>query len=352
MKKTMKTASLIMAAVLTAMSLAACGGTAAPEKTESSAAETTAAETTKAGDTQAAADTKAGGFKVAMVLDSSVSDGGWGASCYQAMVNAAKDSGWETVYTDNVATADYATVMTDYAELGYNLIFAPGNQYTDAVKQVAEEYPEINFALLNGTVETENITSILPDAKQIGYMAGALAGLMSKTNNIGFIGGMELDTTKAKLECYEKAAKKVNPDIKVSSAYAGSFSDTAKGKEIASSMVSTYDVDVMFGDASAVDTGAREALSGSEGRYDIGQPGDLGSADDKIIICSVVTDNAALLKACMKDVEADTFGGQTIYGDLGNGCLSIGSFSNAVPEDIQTQYKEIVGQIQAGTFIQ
>nr|WP_314461004.1 BMP family protein [uncultured Clostridium sp.] len=357
MKKTMKTASLIMAAVLTAMSLAACGSKAAPTKTEVSAADTSASETaktetTKAGETQAAETSKASGYKVAMVLDSSVSDGGWGASCYQAMVNAAKDSGWETVYTDNVATADFATVMTDYAELGYNLIFAPGNQYTDAVKQVAEEYPEINFALLNGTVETDNITSILPDAKQIGYMAGALAGLMSKTNNIGFIGGMELDTTKAKLECYEKAAKKVNPDIKVSSAYAGSFSDTAKGKEIASSMVSTYDVDVMFGDASAVDTGAREALAGSEGRYDIGQPGDLGSADDKIIICSVVTDNAALLKACMKDVEADKFGGQTIYGDLGNGCLSIGTFSNAVPQDIQTQYKEIVGQIQAGTFIQ
>ena len=45
-------------------------------------------------------------------------------------------------------------------------------------------------------------------------MAGALAGLMSKTNNIGFIGGMELDTTKAKVECYEKAAQKINPDIK------------------------------------------------------------------------------------------------------------------------------------------
>ena len=47
----------------------------------------------------------------------------------------------------------------------------------------------------------DNIQSILPDAEQIGYMAGALAGLMSKTNNIGFIGGMELDTTKAKVEC-------------------------------------------------------------------------------------------------------------------------------------------------------
>ncbi len=349
MKKTMKTASLLLAAALTAISLSACGGSAAPTSAETAAADTTAAAETTAAPAESE---KANDFKVAMILDSSVSDGGWGASCYQAMIGAAEESGWETVYTDNVATADFATVMTDYAELGYNLIFAPGNQYTDAVKQVAEEYPEINFALLNGTVETDNITSILPDAKQIGYMAGALAGLMSKTGSIGFIGGVELDTTKAKLECFEKAAQKINPDIKVSSAYAGSFSDTAKGKEIASSMISTYDVDVMFGDASAVDTGAREALAASENRYDIGQPGDLGSADNKIIICSVVTDNAALLKACMNDVESGSYGNKTIYGDLSNGCLNIGTFSNLVPEDIQAQYKDIAEQIKSGTFIQ
>lgn len=348
MKKSMKTVSLLLAAALTALSLSACTSSAAPTSAEITAASTTAAETT-AVPTESE---KAKDFKVAMVLDSSVSDGGWGASCYQAMIRAAEESGWETVYTDNVATADFTTVMTDYAELGYHLIFAPGNQYTDAVKQVAEEYPEIKFALLNGTVETDNIVSILPDANQIGYMAGALAGLMSKTGNIGFIGGVELDTTKAKLECFEKAAQKVNPDIKVSSAYAGSFSDTAKGKEIASSMISTYDVDVMFGDASAVDTGAREALAASENRYDIGQPGDLGSADNKIIICSVVTDNAALLKACMKDVESGSFGNKTIYGNLSNGCLNVGTFSSLVSDDIQAQYKEIIEQIKSGSFIQ
>jgi basic membrane protein A len=345
MKKTMKTVSLFMAAVLTAMSLAACGNTAGPsEETQKADSTATTAATTAAKESKT--------YQVAMITDSTVSDGGWGASCYQAMVDAATECGWKNMYTENVTTADYATVMTDYAELGYDLIFAPGNQYTDAVKQVAEEYPEVHFALLNGTVETDNITSILPDAKQIGYMAGSLAGLMSKTNNIGFIGGMELDTTKQKLECYEKAAQKINPDIKVSSAYAGSFSDTAKGKEIASSMLSNYDVDIMFGDASAVDTGAREALAGAEGKYDIGQPGDLGSADDKVIICSVVTDNAALIKACMKDVESDSFGNRTIYGDLSNGCLSVGTFSSVVPDDVKTQYKEIVDKIKSGTFIE
>lgn len=111
-------------------------------------------------------------------------------------------------------------------------------------------------------------------------------------------------------------------------------------------MVTTYDVDVMFGDASAVDTGAREALAGQEGRYDIGQPGDLGSADDPVIACSVVTDNAALVKTCMKDIEDGTFGNKTVYGDLSNGCLSVGTFSSIVPEDIQKQYLEAVEQIK------
>ena len=206
-KRNMKMTSVVLTAALAAVSLAGCGGSGKTETTVvAGSADTTAAETGSEAESSEAAggEAKEGGYKVAMISDTSVSDGGWGASCYQAMVDAAAEKGWETVYTDNVATSDYATVMTDYAELGYDLIFAPGNQYTDAVKQVAEEYPEIKFALLNGTVETDNIQSILPDAEQIGYMAGALAGLMSKTNNIGFIGGMELDTTKAKVECYEK----------------------------------------------------------------------------------------------------------------------------------------------------
>lgn len=352
-KSDMRMVSVAMAAALAA-GLTGCGGSAKTETTAAAAsAETEAAkDSSEAAGEESSAAAKDGGYKVAMISDTSVSDGGWGASCYQAMLDAAAEKGWETVYTDNVATSDYATVMTDYAELGYDLIFAPGNQYTDAVVQVAEEYPEVKFALLNGTVETDNIESILPDAKQIGYMAGALAGLMTKTNNIGFIGGMELDTTKAKVECYEKAAQKINLDIKVSSAYAGSFSDTAKGKEIAASMVTTYDVDVMFGDASAVDTGAREALAGQDGRYDIGQPGDLGSADDSVIICSVVTDNAALVKTCMEDIENGTFGNKTVYGDLSNGCLSVGTFSSLVPEDIQKQYLEVVDQIKDGSFVE
>ncbi len=292
-------------------------------------------------------------YKVAMILDSTISDGGWGAACYNAMVSAAETSGFETQYTDGLTSADFVTTMRSYADLGIDLIFAPGNQYSDAVSEVAADYPDVKFALLNGTIESDNIVSLLPDADQIGYMAGALAGLMSETDSIGFVGGMELDTTKAKLAQYEAAAKKVNPNIEVYSAYAGSFSDTAKGKEIAETMISMNNVDVMFGDASAVDSGVREVLASYENRYDIAQPSDLLSIQESdVVLSSVVTDNARMLQICMDDVKNDTYGNKTIYGNLENGSLSIGTFSDLVPEDVKEEYLSIVKQIEEGTFIQ
>ncbi|MDN5351697.1 MAG: basic rane protein [Clostridiales bacterium] len=342
-----RVAALFLAIAMVAGMLAGCGSS------QTSATAASQAEGTTQAATQAETQAPDKTYKVAMILDSSIADGGWGAACYNAMVAAAAETGFETQYTDGLATADFASSIRSYCDLGFDLIFAPGNQYSDAVKEVAADYPDVDFALLNGVVETENITSLLPDAEQIGYMAGALAGLMSKTNSIGFIGGLELDTTKMKLAKYEEAAKAVNPDITVYSAYAGSFSDTAKGMEIAESMISLNDVDVMFGDASAVDSGAREVLANYEDKYDIGQPGDLlATQESTVIIGSVVTDNARMLKICMEEVMSGEFGNKTIYGNLENGSLSVGTFSDAVPEDIKAQYLEIVEQIKEGTFIQ
>jgi basic membrane protein A len=296
-------------------------------------------------------------YKVAMICDSSISDGGWGAACYNAMISAAEDLGWETQYTDSIDVADYVQSIESYCQLGYDMVFLPGNQYSDATVQVAADYPDVCFAVLNGSesLPTDNIMSMLPDAQEIGWMAGSLAGLMSESGTLGFIGGMELDTTKTKLASYEEAAKVVNPDIKVLSAYAGSFSDTAKGMELAQSMISEG-ADVFFGDASAVDSGARQAIdtanteSGSIAIYDIGQPADLLGQND-CVISSVVTDNAGMLKICMQAAMDGTFGNEVIYGSLENDCLSVGQINEElVPADVQAQYMEYVAQMQAGTF--
>ena len=308
-----------------------------------------------------------GGYKVAMICDSSINDGGWGAACYNAMVAAAEQKGWTYEVTDSIAQDQYYESMVAFCSLGYDLIYAPGNQYTDAVLQVAEEYPDIAFALLNGAEETPakavngNVASLLPNAQQIGWIAGALAGLMTETGKLGFVGGMELDTTKGKIAGYEEAAKyvgeKEGKTIELLNVpYANSFSDAPKGKEFATELIS-QGADVFFGDASAVDSGVREAIdaansaSGSITIFDIAQPADI-LGQNPCIITSQVTDNSAMVVTCMNAVEDGTFGGTTIYGTLENGCLYAGAINEElVPADVKAKYEEYLAQMMAGTFM-
>ena len=318
----------------------------------------------------AEADADKGGektYKIAMICDSSINDGGWGAACYNAMVAAAEQKGWTYEVTDSISQDQYYESMVAFCSLGYDLIYAPGNQYTDAVLQVAEEYPDIAFALLNGAEETPakavngNVASLLPNAQQIGWIAGALAGLMTESGKLGFVGGMELDTTKGKIAGYEEAAKyvgeKEGKTIELLNVpYANSFSDAPKGKEFATELIS-QGADVFFGDASAVDSGVREAIDaanaagGSIKIFDIAQPADI-LGQNPCIITSQVTDNSAMVATCMTAVEEGTFGGTTIYGTMENGCLYAGAINDElVPADVKAKYEEYLKQMMDGTFM-
>ena len=390
----MKKIIAMLLALVMLLSLAACAGTAktdtaAPaddtsktDTTDTAAEPADTADTTEPADTAEPADTtdepvvadeivpvmKADGsaYKVAMICDSSINDGGWGAACYNAMIAAAEKMGWETEVTDSISQDAYYDSIVAYCTLGYDMIYAPGNQYTDAVLQAAEEYPDVAFALLNGAEGTPakavngNVSSLLPNAQQIGWIAGALAGLMTESGKLGFIGGMELDTTKGKIAGFEEAAKYVaeqeGKEIELLNVpYANSFSDAPKGKEFATELIS-QGADVFFGDASAVDSGAREAIdaanaaSGSVKVYDIAQPADI-LGQNECIICSQVTDNSAMVVASMEAVENGTFGGEVLYGTLQNGTLSAGALSGLVPADVQEKYLGCIEEMKADTFM-
>ena len=360
-----KVLSLILALVL-APSIASCGGKVPSGSGDSIPSISEGTDAADAAAPPASPDDTGKKYKVAMICDSNISDGGWGTACYNAMLDAASSNGWETACSDSIDPSAYYDAVASYCVLGYDLIYAPGNQYTDAVLQAAEEYPDTAFALLNGSVETPenavngNVTSLLPNATQIGWLAGAMAGLMTKTGIIAFIGGMELDTTKEKYEGYKEAAAYVARQAGRSAAtldivYSNSFSDGDKGIDLAKEMMA-QGADVFFGDASAVDSGVRQAIdeanhaANSIHIYDIAQPSDyLGQ--NACIITSQVTDNASLVGLSMKAVEDGSFGGEVIYGTLQNGVLSAGRISDIVPADAAAAYQEYIMQMIADKFM-
>lgn len=344
----MKKITALLLSLMMVLSLCACGG----------GGEEKAADSSESGDAQ---------YKVAFILNCSINDGGWGTACYSELVAACeKNPNWTMEYTDNLAQDGYYDAMVAYCNAGFDLIYAPGGEYTDAVLQVANEYPDVAFALLNGSEDTPaaaangNVTSLLPDGKQIGWIAGALAGLMSNTGTIAFIGGMELTTTLAKYEGYCEAAKYVAEQegktvAALDAVYANSFDDSSKGIEFANAMME-QGADVFFGDASAVDSGARQAIdehntaAGSVEVYDIAQPAD-SLGQNECIIGSQITDNSSLIALSFQAVEEGTFGGEVLYGDLQNGVLSTGALSDLIPQEIQDKYLAYIQEMIDGTFM-
>ena len=192
-------------------------------------------------------------------------------------------------------------------------------------------------------------------------ICGALAGLMTKSGTVAFIGAMELDTTLGKYNGFKEAAAYVGQQegktvSTLDVVYSGDFSAADKGIEFAKAMID-QGADVFFGDASAVDSGARQAIdeanaaSGSVSIYDIAQPSDL-LGQNECIIGSQVTDNASLVGLCMEAVEDGSFGGEVIYGTLQNGALSAGALSDLVPADVQEKYQGYLDQMVDGSFMQ
>ena len=116
--------------------------------------------------------------------------------------------------------------------------------------------------------------------------------------------------------------------------------------------INSNTVDVMWGDASAVDNGARQALeaAGADTHFDIAQPIDILGDNQPTVIASTVTDWK--IDQAMDEIEKGEFGGgKAITANMDNGGVTIGKLSDNIPADVQTKINEYVDQIKAGTLL-
>ncbi len=309
---------------------------------------------------------KKSSYKVAMIMSGIITDGGWDQAHYESLQRAIeKHSNWEMLEPkENTATADAATAAETYVDQDVDLIVGNGNQFASAWAEViadaAESHPNVHFLITNTNPEqemtdyesTDNVEAVLPDFVQLGSLAGVIAGLMTQTKSIGFIGGMKLPSTLNKYSAYLAAAQKMDSSITGQYNFEAGFSDAAKGTQLTEQWVNSNNVDVMWGDASAVDNGARQALeaAGADTHFDIAQPIDVMGDSQPTVIASTVTDWK--IDQAMEEIESGSFGGgKAITANMDNGGVSLGKFSDKIPADVQSKIEEYAEQIKAGTFL-
>ncbi|MFW6111727.1 MAG: BMP family lipoprotein [Candidatus Bipolaricaulota bacterium] len=170
--------------------------------------------------------------------------------------------------------------MRMMASQGFDLVIGVGFLFSDSTRSLAEEFPNINFAVVDYTPGEEEIPSNLmglsfPE-QQGSFLVGALAAMKTKTNKVGFVGGMKIPLIKKFEAGFKSGVWYVDPDLEISSKYVGTtgeaFANPAKGKEIAKAMYGD-DVDVIYHAAGLSGSGVIEAAA-EAGNYAIGVDSD------------------------------------------------------------------------------
>ena len=305
-------------------------------------------------------------YKVAMIMTGIITDGGWDQGHYESLRRAVESHpNWEMLEPkENVTDADSASAAQSYVDMGVNLLVANGNEFasalSDVVADAADSHPEVNFLITNTDPKSElidyetldHVMTVLPNFRQIGCLAGIVAGLMTRSKSIGFIAGMKLPSSTAKYAAFLAAAQKVNPGTTGQYNFEAGFTDASFGTKLTEQWINSKNVDVMWGDASAVDNGARQALeaAGADTHFDIAQPIDILGEDQPTVIASTVSD--WMIGTAMDKVEDGSFGGGiAIEANMEDGGVSYGKFSDKVPSEVQSKIVELADQVKEGSFL-
>lgn len=274
-------------------------------------------------------------FKVSLVLDEGgVNDQSFNQSAWEGALKAQENYNVKVTYLESNQESEYLSNIETAIDNESDLIIGVGFKIADTIKDAALAYPEQNFAIIDGTYDEipKNVQPILFNEEEAGYSVGLIASKMTKTNTVGFVGGMDIPSVSNFLVGFEKALKEENSDIKVLSQYANSFTDAAKGKAIANQMINN-NADIIFTAGGGVNTGVYEA-SKEAGAKSIGVDMPCNYISPDVIITSALKNVGVGVEITIKDlVEGNFKGGQAKIFDLSNGGVGYEK-TKLIPEEV------------------
>src|SRR5215210_6803579 len=238
--------------------------------------------------------------------------------------------------------------MRAFAERNFDLIIGVGFAQAPIMEQVAKDYPNIQFAIIDGLSNLPNVASLIFKEQEGSYLVGMLAAKTSKTGTIGFLGGMDIGLIHRFEKGYEEGAQAVNPNIRVIQNYVGvtdgAWNNPGKGKELALAQIGKG-ADVIFTAAGNSGLGAFDAVeqqgkkNGRATHYVIGVDSNQNGVKPGFVLTSMVkrVDNAVY--QIVQDVIGGKFqGGLHVFGlDKDGVAFSLDQYNQALitPEVLQ-----------------
>lgn len=290
--------------------------------------------------------------KVCFVYVGPIGDGGWTFQHHQGALEVKETYGdkVEIVWQESVPEgADAERVLTQMALSGCDIIFTTSFGYMDATNNVAAKFPNVKFEHATGFKrEHPNVSTYNARFYEGRAVQGHIAGKMTKSNKIGYIGSFPIPEVIMGINSYYHQAKKVNPDVDLSVVWAFTWFDPAKEADAAQALID-QGVDVI---ASHTDsTAPLAAAAKTNGKViGFGQASDMADYKPNPRVSSIIDNWAPYYVTRVGDVLDGTWESIDSWEGIASGEVEIGEITSAVPADVKAEAEAMRDAISTGDY--
>ncbi len=287
-----------------------------------------------------------------MVTDvGGLGDKSFNDSAYRGLLRSQSGLSAYIKVLQSKSAADYQPNLTVLSEARFGMIYAIGFLMSDDLGQVAKQFPEQQYAIIDAVVPDPNVVSVTFKEEDGSFLAGALAAMVSKTHHVAFIGGQDIPLIRKFEAGFVAGVREIDPSARVDVKYAGSFDDVPAGKELAN-LLFNDGADIIYTAAGKVGLGAIDAArSRPAGYYIIGVDNDQDAlAPGKILTSMVKHVDVAVYDIAKGIQDRQPLHGHVVLG-LKDGGISLTDFRytrTAVTRSDMERLKTLQNAIVAG----
>jgi len=250
----------------------------------------------------------------------------------------------ENISEEKQAVESAAVTMIDQ---GANVIIGTSYGYMDTLGTLATQYPDVKFIHFSGNkMNDTNFGNYFGAMEEPRYLAGIVAGMMTKTNKIGYVAAFDYTELLIGINAFTLGVKSVNQDAEVKVVYTNAWVDAANEKAAAEALLA-QGCDVL---EQHCDTTGPQIAAEKAGAYAIGYNMDSRDAAPGAFLTAPIWHHEAFYIKTVQAILDGTWTPESYYGTMADGYVGLAEMSDLVPADVQAKVTEVQAKIEAGEF--
>jgi basic membrane lipoprotein Med (substrate-binding protein (PBP1-ABC) superfamily) len=291
-------------------------------------------------------------MRVGLITPGSIADAAWNSGAYRGLLEIRDSLGVPVSQVEARTPGEQEEALRTYAAQGYNLVFAHGFEFQAAAERVSRQYPKTVIIVTSGERAVGNVAPLIFRLEEASYLCGMVAGGMTKSNVIGFVGGIELPPIKAAYDGWVRGAQAVNPKVEARQIYLNSFDDAAAGREAALALI-RVGADMLHHNADAAALGLFQAVKETPGVYAFGANSDQTRLAPDRVLGSAIIDLPRAFLLVAREVREGKFVPRVESFGLASGVIRYEpnpALEKLLPAGLMARVRAAADSIAAGTL--